>query len=92
MSETFGDCIMTTCRDPETGQISLTIDQADPRILISPELLDKWEDRPDFPASFDGKVLRIYGTNRTVIYRIRDVLEPVPGHLGYWNYVGEWPD
>lgn len=37
--EGVGDCVMTQHFDPDTGERSVTIDQADPRILISGELL-----------------------------------------------------
>ena len=89
---TYGECVLTRLDDPIEG-MQLRIDRADPVVLISPQLLDEMRrNPPDYPATFDGEVVRIRGVNRTVIYRIRDVLEPVFGHLGYWNYVGEWPD
>lgn len=81
---------------------SLRIDHADPRILISAELLYgitdvlapppgvslRWPSPP--PASgrflYAGAVLTIHGVNRTVIYRIG---EYVPhAHA----YISEWPD
>ena len=90
----FGECIVTRVQVGNlTGPDELRIDRADPVVLISPELLDEVrQNPPDSPATFDGRVLRIRGVNRTVVYRIRDVLEPVPGMPGHWNYVGEWPD
>jgi hypothetical protein len=88
--ESFGECIITQLLDPD-GSVRFRVDRADPVVRISPELLGQVP-AMDWPATFDGKVLRIRGVNRTVVYRIRDVLEPVPGHPGYWDYIGEWPD
>ena len=88
----YGECVVTLIADPVEGA-QIRIDRADPVVLISPELLDEMRSNPpDYPATFDGHVLRIRGVNRTVVYRIRDVMEPVPGNPGCWNYVGEWPD
>jgi len=92
VTSTYGECIVTRLDDPLEGT-KLRIDRADPVVRISPELLAEIPAPPsDHPATFDGKVLRIVGVNRTVVYRIRDVMEPVPGHFGYWDYIGEWPD
>jgi len=92
-----GDCIMTRLADG-----TVRIDHADPRILISAELLYgitdvlkpppgvslRWPSPP--PASgrflFNGAVLTIRGVNRTVIYRITEYVPRVRG------YIGEWPD
>lgn len=77
----LGECIITTT--PE-GQ---HIDRADPRILISAELVEQLRDRQWDPiAVLNGHLLRIGGTNRTVIYRIG---EKTPDGLAY---VAEWPD
>jgi hypothetical protein len=84
-----GDFWATTLADG-----SIRIDRADPRILISGELLDQ------FPSShvqldtaacrpghgYVGAVLKINGINRTVIYRIVDMVPRING------YIGEWPD
>jgi len=92
MTATHGECVVTEIRDSDGG-VKLRIDRADPVVRISRLLLD-WMPRPpsDRPATFDGKVLRIHGVNQTVVYRIRDTMEPVPGHPGCWDYIGEWPD
>ena len=91
-ADEYGECIVTRIDDPIEGT-QLRIDHADPVVRISPELLAEVPGPSvGWPASFDGKVLRIQGVNRTVIYRIRDVLEPRPGAYGCWDYVGEWPD
>jgi hypothetical protein len=88
----YGECWITQLYDPASG-IQLRIDRADPVVRISPQLLAEIPPPGSgWPASFDGKVLRIEAVNRTVVYRIRDMLEPVPGALGYWDYIGEWPD
>ena len=92
MGDIYGECIVTQVREPDGG-VTFRIDRADPVVRIAPELLDQIPRPPsDWPATFDGKVLRIQGVNQTVVYRIRDILEPVPGHFGYWDYIGEWPD
>ena len=91
-----GEVIVTRLPDG-----SLRIDHADPRVLISAELLAEiftapWpgvsigtdlvrEDRNGTPF-WEGALLRIHGVNRTVIYR---VLEYVPR---VHAYIGEWPD
>lgn len=92
MSSEFGECWITRIDNPGR-EPSLRIDRADPVIRISPQLLAEVPRPPsDYPATFDGKVLRINGVNQTVVYRVRDVLEPVPGAFGHWDYIGEWPD
>ncbi len=92
-----GQCTMTRLANG-----SIWIDHADPRILISAELLYKitdvlvpppgvslrWPAPP--PASgrflYNGAVLTIHGANRTVIYRIGGYVPRVHG------YIAEWPD
>lgn len=77
-----GDCIMTRHADG-----ILTVDQADPRILISAELFDELISGIGDPeVTVTGDVLRIEASNRTVIYRIG---EKVPGMRAYY---AEWPD
>ena len=90
-----GECI---CTRLDGGDIR--IDHADPRILISAELLYAFTDAPvpDIslrwpsppPASgrflYNGAVLTIRGINRTVVYRISEYVPSVHG------YIGEWPD
>jgi len=76
-----------------------TIACADPRILISAELLAEIFVKPVAGVSLSlppdnengtpfwtGAVLKISGVNRTVIYRITDYVARVRG------YIGEWPD
>jgi hypothetical protein len=65
---------------------SLWIAHADPRILISAELLDAIADGDCGPAWLDGALLTIHGVNRTVIYCITDYLPRIHG------YIAEWPD
>jgi hypothetical protein len=90
----YGECWITRIDDPAGTQ--LRIDRADPVIRIAPELLADVPapspHPPERPATYDGKILRIRGINRTVIYRIRDIMEPRPGQYGAWDYIGEWPD
>jgi hypothetical protein len=87
----FGECIVTRDIGPPER---FTIDRADPRVLVSAALLDEiknarpgeffaFDGRPH--AELDGDLLKIYGDNRTVIYRIGDKHDR-------WNYVAEWPD
>lgn len=89
-----GDCTVTSLEDGR-----LRIDHADPRILISAELLEVIRDRPvpgvslrEAPRSSRsgpigiGSVLRIEALNRTVIYQIVDYAGSVHG------YIGQWPD
>ncbi|MEU8278216.1 hypothetical protein ACFYOK_37385 [Microbispora bryophytorum] len=78
-----GECIVTRHWDDGT----LTVDRADPRILISAELLDEFREGKRTPeVTVTEDVLRIEAANRTVIYRIGD---KVP-HLH--AYLAEWPD
>jgi hypothetical protein len=71
----------------------IRIDHADPRILISAELLDLIVDNPDDNrwmdlrgcTTYDGGVLTINGSNRTVIYRITGYVPRVRG------FIAEWP-
>jgi len=84
-----GECICTTLEDG-----TIRIDQADPRILISVEILDAvngagprsaWLNLARC-ATYNGVLLKIHGVNRTVIYRIGEYVPRVRG------YIGEWPD
>jgi hypothetical protein len=72
----------------------IRIDHADPRVLISAEILDAvngagprsaWLDLARC-ATYDGVLLKIHGVNRTVIYRITEYVPRIHG------YIGEWPD
>jgi hypothetical protein len=73
---------------------SIHIDQADPRVMISAELLDIVVDCPDDKVwmdlrgctTYDGGLLKIHGANRTVIYRIVEYVPRVRG------FIAEWPD
>jgi len=87
-----GNCIMTRLADG-----TIRIDHADPRILISAELLAAVFIKPapgvtltpEYPGGRgygEGAVLKIEGVNRTVIYRIGEYVPRVGG------YIGEWPD
>lgn len=91
-----GECIVT--RLPGGN---FRIDQADPRILISAEVLveafiapssgvslntDMVREGPNGTPFWEGAVLTIRGVNRTVIYSIGEYVSRVRG------YIGEWPD
>lgn len=88
-----GDCIMTRLDDG-----SIRVDHADPRVLVSAELLAltaveahpcvtlTMAPGPNGTPFWEGALLKIDGVNRTVIYRIKDYVPAVHG------YVAEWPD
>jgi hypothetical protein len=84
-----GDFIWSSLADG-----TIRIDHADPRILISAELLDAICDDPPPHAwldlagctTYDGGLLKISGVNRTVIYRLVSYVPAVRG------YIAEWPD
>ena len=77
----------------------LVVDRADPRILISAELLTMISQGGarecvslDLPAGetggdgFLGALMKIRGANRNVVYRITEHTFAVDG------YIGEWPE
>jgi hypothetical protein len=92
-----GECICTRLDDG-----TIRIDHADPRILISGELLaatmgirngllplqvSELDLTGCAPGhGYVGAVLRIHGVNRQVVYRITDMVPRING------YIGEWPD
>ena len=91
-----GECILTAMAD---GRVR--IDHADPRILISAELLleafiepapgvslsaNMVRHGPNGTPFWEGAVLKIEGVNRTVIYRVGEYVPRIRG------YVAEWPD
>lgn len=87
-----GDCVVHANEDG-----TLTIIRADPRVLVSVEILDEIRDGKGHPAThldylpadhepMTGAVLTIDGVNRRVIYRIA---EQVPDLNAYY---AEWPD
>lgn len=91
-----GECIITRLDDPVHGA-RLRIDHADPRILISAELLEAAATSPVDGVSLDesactrpvnrvGAVLRVEAVNRTIVYRMVEYLPSVRG------YIAEWPD
>jgi hypothetical protein len=66
---------------------SLEILRADPRITIAADVLDDIA-LGDIPfATLTGPIVRIEGSNRTVIYRIVKYLGPEVD-----AYIAEWPD
>jgi hypothetical protein len=89
MEAGYGECRVTSLHDARGSLMRLRIDQADPRILITRELLEQMQPPdPDWPlpATFDGEIVRIRGENRSVIYRVVRYLP----ELGC--YEAEWPD
>ena len=71
MTTTYGDCIVSNRYDDDGLFAGLWIEHADPRVLISPELLTAIENnRAGWPATLEDGVLKIRGINRTVIYKI----------------------
>ncbi len=92
-----GECI---CSRLDDGGIR--VDRADPRILISPEVLDAIAEGGPWPASLRldtagcmpppyrgthvGAVLHIDGVNQQVVYRITEYVPRIRA------YIGEWPD
>jgi hypothetical protein len=91
-----GECFMTSLYDEHHQLTGLRIDRADPRILISAEVLEAIDLSSRYPfAELDltgctgtviGALLKIHGVNRRVIYRITEYVPRVNG------YIGEWPD
>lgn len=78
----IGECIATRLEDGR-----FRIEQADPRIMITAELLDEWRSGNAAPGvRLEGDLLYLNGVNRKVIYRIG---EKVPNQLAYY---AEWPD
>jgi hypothetical protein len=87
-----GQCICTRLDDG-----TIRVDQADPRVLISAELLalivvnDALYVTLDYDpllgaAFYTGAVLKIHGVNQQVVYRIGEYVPSVR------CYIGEWPD
>jgi len=75
-------CVLTRFIDG-----SIRVEQADPQIIIAADVLNGIQfGDPNPNLTFDGDVLKIHGTNRTVIYRIA---EKVPDLHAYY---AEWPD
>jgi len=80
-----GECHL---RNDEYGRIY--VDRADPRILISDELVEQWRTRHGLfchPAvTLDGDAATIRAANRTVVYRLTE-------HVPEWRaWTAEWPD
>jgi hypothetical protein len=86
-----GECIVTMVDG------TINVRHADPRVLISAELLAEVYIAPSPGVSLSpecpggrgygvGAVLRIEAVNCTVIYRITEYVPAVHG------YIGEWPD
>lgn len=84
-SQGFGECELLVRRGG-FFEDELFVVRADPRILVTAELLDEVA-RADSPlASLKDGVLTFNGVNQKVIYRIGEYLM-LPD-----CYVAEWPD
>jgi hypothetical protein len=85
-----GDCILTrfeVVTAGAAGAVQLRVEKADPRILISAEVMDQVTSGSALPqVTLKDGVLRIEAVNQTVVYRIVDYLMDID------CYVGEWPD
>lgn len=81
MTTRAGDCVLTRTDD------GLRVERADPLILIDAAQVERWRRGEDFERGISWKddVLRIEGTNRTVVYRLG------PRH-DWSTYLAEWPD
>jgi hypothetical protein len=92
-------------RDLPLGEVTvrradgaLLIDHADPRVMVSLQLLDRMVcgDCPEVTVTLDrlgpspgcwtGAVIRIEAANRTLVYRLTEYLD------WYLGYIAEWPD
>lgn len=86
-----GEVVVSRQYDPINGRDVLRIDRADPRALISPELLEEIREGYSGPwAVLNGDVLTLsddYG--QRFIYRIGERIQGDP-----WSpaYEMEWPD
>ena len=98
----IGDCALTSHRDPATGEYALTIDHADPRILISASLLREAFEAHD-PACAECHVhVRLadvipyediyLGATIRMEGTNRTVLYRITGRHDEYAYIGEWPD
>ncbi|MFN2636878.1 MAG: hypothetical protein ABR585_07630 [Gemmatimonadaceae bacterium] len=82
LGEGFGTCTLTRRWDDGT----LTVDQADPRVLVTTEFLNEVRQAASPDVTLAGDVLTIHGVNQKVIYRIGEYLMQPDA------YVAEWPD
>ena len=75
----------------QNGDGAVDVVQADPKVIIPTEMLDRpfgellGEDYARW-FSFDGKVLKVFARNRTVVYHVTG---RTPDQL---SYIMEWPD
>lgn len=94
-----GECIITSLYGDDGMQTGIRIDHADPRVLISAEVLDAIMDGSSSPATLyrprtlagsalyeSGTLLKIPGVNRTVVYRVTEYVPAINA------YIAEWPD
>ncbi|MDB5597917.1 MAG: hypothetical protein JWM36_4878 [Hyphomicrobiales bacterium] len=72
----YGEVIVTRITDPDRGIFGMTIDRADPLILIDPELLEEFT-RPDTsePMSVVDDMLTLRGMGGVVTYRLAGWLD-----------------
>lgn len=89
----FGDCWCTTLYGERGEPVGVRIEQADPRVLISAELLHSFHAGMAFGSLTCagatcpvGDVFAFNGVNRRVVYVVRRPVEQ------FNCYVAEWPD
>lgn len=67
----YGEVVVTRHTDPERNYFGMTVDRADPVVLVSPELLARLASNDaDQPVSLIDDVLTLRGRNRWVAYRL----------------------
>lgn len=91
-----GNCIMTSLLGEDGTQTGIRIDHADPRILISGELVELVMIGHCPQAVLDwtgpvqlgpvGALLKIAAVNQTLIYRLTEYIPAIHA------YIAEWPD
>jgi hypothetical protein len=98
---TLGDVVLHQQVDASSGRVTcLKVLQADPRVLISGELLRQLEHGDGWPtlpyASVDhvsvGGIVRINASNQRLIYVLTEYEPVVDGLIVPDTYVGEWQD
>jgi hypothetical protein len=67
----YGEVVVTRHTDLDRGYFGLTVDRADPLVLIGPEILASLASNDaDHPVSLVDDVLTLRGRNRWVAYRL----------------------
>jgi hypothetical protein len=98
-----GDCVMTQHLDLATGEYSITIDHADPRILIGADLLRQISEGPSewfpFPQRAQVRLAGVVpyediylGATLRIEGTNRTVIYRITARHDEHTYIGEWPD